>query len=81
MNPIWVNRVIRKVRKTQHHNPDCGHTQGKIFKKPAENNLYISFQGGDETQKIISLGIRLSFTLSFFFREHLHRCYMYFHCS
>jgi hypothetical protein len=24
------NRVIHKVRKTQHHNPEFGHTQGEI---------------------------------------------------
>jgi len=27
------NRVIRKVRKTQHQNPKFGHTQGEIPKK------------------------------------------------
>jgi hypothetical protein len=79
MNPIWVNRVIRKVRKTQHHNPECGHTQGEIKKNLQKK--YISIQGGDETQKTISFGIKLSFTLSFFFPEHLHCCYMCFHCS
>jgi len=26
-------RVIRKVRKTQHHNPEFGQTQGEIKKK------------------------------------------------
>jgi hypothetical protein len=28
----WVGiRVIRKVRKTQHQNPEFGHTQGENF--------------------------------------------------
>jgi len=36
-------RVIRKVRQTQHPNPEFGHTQGEIFKKPAKK--YISIQG------------------------------------
>jgi hypothetical protein len=31
------NRVIRKVRKKQHQNPEFGHTQGGWhFKKPAK---------------------------------------------
>jgi hypothetical protein len=38
------NRVIHKVRKTQHQNPEFGHTQGEIKKKPAKK--YISIQGG-----------------------------------
>jgi hypothetical protein len=37
-------RVIRKVRGTQHQNPEFGHTQGEIQKKPAER--YISIQRG-----------------------------------
>jgi hypothetical protein len=32
-------RVICKVRKTQHQNPEFGHTQGEIKKKPAKNTL------------------------------------------
>jgi hypothetical protein len=27
------NRVIGKARKTQHLNPEFGHTQGEIFEK------------------------------------------------
>jgi hypothetical protein len=27
---------MRKVRKTQHQNPEFGHTQGKIQKQPAK---------------------------------------------
>jgi hypothetical protein len=30
------SRVIREVRKTQHQNPEVGHTQGEIQKKPAK---------------------------------------------
>jgi hypothetical protein len=38
-------RVIRKVKETQHQNPEFGHTQGEIHKKkPAKK--YISIQRG-----------------------------------
>jgi hypothetical protein len=35
------NRVIGKVRKTQHQNPEFGHTPGDMKKKPAKkyNNI------------------------------------------
>jgi hypothetical protein len=36
-NSIPNSSVIRKVRKTQHQNPEFGHTQGEIFAKPAKN--------------------------------------------
>jgi hypothetical protein len=42
-------RVIRKVRKTQHQNPEFGHTQGEIKKKPAKQ--YISIQRGMKLRK------------------------------
>jgi hypothetical protein len=59
-------RVIRKVRKAQHQNPEFSHTQGEIFKKkPAEKVFQHST--GDETQKIINFGVKLSFILSFIF--------------
>ncbi len=29
-------KFIHKVRKTQHQNPELGHTQGEIKKKPAK---------------------------------------------
>jgi hypothetical protein len=29
-------RVIHEVRKTQHQNPDFGHTQGEIKKKTSK---------------------------------------------
>jgi len=38
------NRVIHKVRKTQHQNPEFGHIQGEIQKNPAKK--YISIQQG-----------------------------------
>ncbi len=44
---VW--RVIGKIRKTQHQNPDFGHTQGEIRKKPAKK--YISIQGGMKLRK------------------------------
>jgi len=39
----WNNRVIREVRKNTVPEPEFGHTQGEIQKKPAEK--YISIQG------------------------------------
>jgi hypothetical protein len=58
-------RVIRKVRKTQNQNPELGHKQGEVQKKTCKNK-YISIQRGDETQKTINFGGKLSFILSFF---------------
>jgi hypothetical protein len=66
-------RVIRKVRKTQHWNPEFGHTHGEIQKKPAKR--YISNRGegsGGEMQKTMHFGGKLSFILSFLFPERLH---------
>jgi hypothetical protein len=55
------SRVIRKVRKTQHQNPEFGHTQGKIQKTPAKK--YISIQRGMKLRKkTINFGGKLSFT-------------------
>jgi hypothetical protein len=44
-------RVIRKVRKTQHQNPESefGHTWRDSKKKPAKK--YISIQGGMKLRK------------------------------
>jgi hypothetical protein len=36
MHTILYNRVIHKVRKTQHQNPEFGHTQGEIQKTRAK---------------------------------------------
>jgi hypothetical protein len=33
---VVINRAIQKVRKTQHQNPEFGHTQGEIKKKPCQ---------------------------------------------
>jgi hypothetical protein len=40
---------MRKVRKTQHQNPEFGHTQGEIQKKPAKK--YISIERGMKLRK------------------------------
>jgi hypothetical protein len=37
-------RVIRKVRKTQHQNPEFGHTQDEIKKNVQRSSL--AFNGG-----------------------------------
>ncbi len=37
-------RVIRKVRKTQHQNPEFGHTEGEIKKNLQKSKL--AFKGG-----------------------------------
>jgi len=63
----YFNRVIPNVRKTQHQNPEFGHTQGEIFKKPAKKYGGIQGMVGSETQKPINFGGKLSFrSLSFF---------------
>jgi hypothetical protein len=67
------NRVISKVRQTQHQNLEFGHTHGEFFFKPA--NKYINIQWGVKL-KIPSI---LVVNLSFLFLEHLHCCYIYFH--
>jgi hypothetical protein len=60
-------RVISKVRKTQHQNPEFGHTQGEIQQKPAKK--YISIQQGMKLKKTINFGDKLSFIMSFLFPE------------
>jgi hypothetical protein len=59
-------RVIRKVRKTQHQNPEFGHTQGEFFiKKPAKK--YISIQRGMKLRKPSILAVNwVSSCLPFF---------------
>jgi hypothetical protein len=37
-------KVICKVKKTQHQNPEFGHTQGEIFKNLQKSTL--AFKGG-----------------------------------
>jgi hypothetical protein len=36
MNPITHVRVICKIRKRQHENPEFGHKLGEVQKQPAE---------------------------------------------
>ncbi len=68
---ICLRNVKDNRRKTQHQNPEFGHTQGEIQqKKPAKK--YISIQGGDETQKTINFGGKLSFILSFLSPERIN---------
>jgi len=67
MRNIQHTRVIHKVRKTQHQNPEFGHTRGEIKKKkkdPAKKN--ISIQRG-KPKKTINFCDKLSFILSFLF--------------
>jgi len=72
-------RVIRKIRKKQHQNPEFGHTQGEILQKPAKK--YTSIRGGGETQRTIIFCGKLSFILSFVYHERPQCCHIYFHCS
>jgi hypothetical protein len=37
-------RIVRKERKSQHQNPEFGHTQGEYQKNPTKK--YISIWGG-----------------------------------
>jgi hypothetical protein len=46
------NRVIRKVRKTQHQNPEFGHTQGEIQKKNLQKSTLAFQQGGGLVLKL-----------------------------
>jgi hypothetical protein len=62
----WNIRVIRKVRKTQHQNPEFGNTQDEIQKKNTCKKVRLH-STGDETQKTINFGGKLSFILSFLF--------------
>jgi hypothetical protein len=39
-----LNRVIRKLRKAHHQNPEFGHTQGEIQEKLGKRTL--EFEGG-----------------------------------
>jgi hypothetical protein len=43
---IIINRVIHKVKKTQHQNPEFGHTRGEIHKKLEKKNT-LAFKGGE----------------------------------
>ncbi len=72
--------VIHKVRKTQHQNPEFGHTQGEIFFLKLQKKAH-QHSTGDETHKTINFGGKLSFILSFHSPERLHCCYIYFHYS
>jgi len=63
------NRVICKVRQTQHPNPEFGHTQDEIKKEPAKK--YMNIKKGCATEKTINFGCKLSFILSFLFPERL----------
>jgi hypothetical protein len=74
---IIINRVIHKVKKTQHQNPESGHTRGEIQKKLEKK--YISIQGGWNLENHNFCG-KLSFILSFLVPERLHSHYIYFPC-
>jgi hypothetical protein len=64
-HPWRDNRVIRKVWRTLHYNPEFGHTQAEIQRKPAKK--YISIQGGMELRKPSILVVNwVSSCLSFF---------------
>jgi hypothetical protein len=49
------NRVICKARQTQHPNPEFGHTQGEIKKKPAKK--YMNIEKGVKLRKPSILGV------------------------
>jgi hypothetical protein len=63
-------RVISKVRKTQHHNPENAHTQGKIQKKSAKK--YISIQQGVKLTQSSIFVVNWVFILSLVLLEPLH---------
>jgi len=57
------------VRKTQHQNPEFGHTQDEFFKCLQKSTLPFKEQGEVwcETSKTIKFCVKLSFILSFIF--------------
>jgi hypothetical protein len=44
-----TDELYNGVRITRHQNPEFGHTQGEIKKKPAKK--YITIQGGAKLRK------------------------------
>jgi hypothetical protein len=70
------NRVVRKIIKSQHLNPEFGHTQGEIKKKPAKK--YISNQQGMKLRKPSILVVnRVSSCLSFFLNASTAAIYIF----
>ncbi len=53
--PPQCNKVISKVRKTQHQNPEFGHTLGEIQNQ--HSKLYVSVQGALKLRKPSIYGI------------------------
>ncbi len=50
---LWMdNKVIRKVRQTQHQNPELDHHRVRFYKKNLKKNTLESKRG--ETQKTIN---------------------------
>jgi hypothetical protein len=76
-------RVICKVMKTQHQYPEFGHKEGEIQKRNMQKSTLAFKRGGGKAwnSKNHQVWGKLSFTLSFFFRERLHCCHLYFQCS
>jgi hypothetical protein len=50
MEIVQHNRVIHKVRKTQHENPEFGHTRVRSFLKPAKKST-LALRGGVKLRK------------------------------
>ncbi len=73
-------RDIHKVRRRQQQYPEFGHTRCEIQKKPAKKYISIKGGGGVKLRKP-SILIVPEWTVSFFFPERLHYCYIDFHCS
>jgi len=69
-------RVIGRVRKTQAKNPEFGHTQGEILKKPAKK--YLSIQRGMKLRKPSILVVNwVSSCLFFFLRASTGATYIF----
>jgi hypothetical protein len=51
-NPTWLNiTVIRKVSKTQHQNPEFGHTKGEMIKEPEKSTLAFNVSSNPENHQ------------------------------
>ncbi len=76
-------RVFRKVRKTRHQCPEFGPKPGEIHKKNLQESI-LAFNGRSNSEMhhlLCQTEFHPVLTPSFLFPDHLHCCYIYFHCS
>jgi hypothetical protein len=69
---ICLRNVKDNRRKTQHQNPEFGHTQGEIQQKKNQQKSTLAFKGGMKLRKPSNLVVKLSFILSFLSPERIN---------